>query len=96
MDAVVRCVLMAGGDDVLRQSGAGQVEGAVRIGKDSSSLGRGDLKGRVAHPFHFNWRRSSGRNPHESALYDFQLVAETEDAGREREQQKQKREMRCS
>ena len=62
MDAAVRSMLMAGGDNVLRQSGARQVEGAVWIRKNSSSLGRSDLKGSVAHPFHFNRRRSSGRN----------------------------------
>src|SRR5262245_38706712 len=38
MDAVVRSVLMAGGDDVLWQSRPGQVEGAVWVGEDSSSL----------------------------------------------------------
>ncbi len=83
MDAVVRSVLMTGGDDVLWQSGARQVEGTVWIRKDSSSLGRGDLKGGVAHPFHFNRRRSSRRNPQKLALYNFQFVAEAEDAGRE-------------
>ena len=83
MDAVVRSMLMAGGDNVLWQSGTGQVEGAVRIGKDSSSFGRGDLKGRVAHPFHFNRCGSSRRNPQELTLYDFQFVTEAEDAGRE-------------
>src|SRR4030095_14583127 len=93
MDAVVRSMLMAGGDDVLRQSGARQVEGAVWIRKNSSPLGRGDLKGRVAHPFHFNRCRSSGRNPQEWTLYDLQFVTEAEDAGRESQQQNQKREV---
>jgi hypothetical protein len=86
-------MLMAGGDDVLWQSGTGQVEGAVRVGKNSSSLGRGDLKGRVAHPFHFNRCRSSGRNPQEWTLYDLQFVTEAENAGRESQRQNQKREV---
>ena len=83
MDAVVRSVLMTGGDDVLWQSGARQIEGTVWIRKDSSSLRRGDLKGGVAHPFHFNRCGSSRRNPQELTPYDFQFVTEAEDAGRE-------------
>src|ERR1043166_1953369 len=38
-DAVVRPVLMAGGDDVLRQSGPGKIEGAGRFSEDGSSFG---------------------------------------------------------
>src|SRR6266436_10234651 len=52
MDAVVRPVLVTSSNDVLWQSGMGQIESAVGIGKDPSSLGRRDLKGGVAHPFH--------------------------------------------
>ena len=37
-DAVVRPVLMAGGDDVLRQSGPGKIEGPVGISEDASSF----------------------------------------------------------
>src|SRR5918995_6168693 len=42
MDAAVRAVMVAGGDDVLRQSGARQGERAVRVGKDSRPLRRCD------------------------------------------------------
>src|SRR5262245_58888427 len=93
MDTAVRSMLMAGGDNVLRQSWARQVEGAVWVGKNSSSLRRSDLKSSVAHPFHFNRRRSSGRNPQEWTLYDLQLVTEAENAGREGQRQNQKREV---
>jgi hypothetical protein len=71
MDGAVRTVLMACGDDVLRQSRARQVEGAVRIGKDSSSLRRCDLKRRVAEPFNQNRSGTRRGNPQKSALNDF-------------------------
>src|SRR5688572_5310191 len=86
MDAAVRAVLVAGGDDVLRQSGARQVERAVRIGKDSSSFRRCDLKGRVAEPLKQDRSGTSGGNPQKSDRYDFQVVAKVENARREGEQ----------
>jgi hypothetical protein len=92
MDAVVGPVLMAGSDNVLRQCGAGQVKCAMRIRQDSSSLGRGDLKGGMAHPFHCDRRRSSGGHTQELTLHDLQLVTEAEHAGREGEQQNQRHE----
>src|SRR5215467_12700339 len=55
LDAVVRAMLMAGGDDMLGQGGPRQVKGAVGIGQHSGSLGRSDLKGRVAEPFDQDW-----------------------------------------
>ncbi len=38
-DSTVRSVRMAGGDDMLGQGGMGQVESAVGIGENPSSLG---------------------------------------------------------
>ena len=92
MDAVVRSMLMAGGDDVLRQVGRGRSKapcGSVRI---RVPLGRSDLESRVAHPFHFNRRRSNSRNPQKSALYN-SVRDRAEDAGRESQRQNQKREV---
>ena len=82
VDAAVRPVLVAGGDDMLRQRGAGQIEGAMRIGEDSRSLRRGNLKSRVAQPLDQDRRRIARRHPHEAALYDLELMAKREDAPR--------------
>ena len=82
MDAVVRPVLVTGSNDVLRQSGMGQIESAVGIGENPSSLGRRDLKGGVAHPFHCNRRWRRGRDPEEISLDHLQLVAKTKRSAR--------------
>src|SRR5215813_5344548 len=57
---VVRCVLMAGGDDVLCHGGAGNVVGAVPVGNDSRSLAESDLKSLGVPTFHSKRRGSSG------------------------------------
>jgi hypothetical protein len=77
---------MAGGDNVLGQSGMGQIECAVRIGKDPGSFGRCDLEGGVAEPFDQNRSGTSDGHPQKSTLYDFQIMAKAEEAGRKGQQ----------
>jgi hypothetical protein len=84
VDAVVRAMLVAGGDDMLRQRRARQIERAVRIGEDSRSLRRGDLKSRVAQPLDQDRGRSARRHPHEATLRDVEFVTKREDARRHR------------
>jgi hypothetical protein len=72
----MRAVLVAGGHNMLRQSRMGQVEGAVRIGKNAGVFRRRDLKGRMAHPFHRYRRGGAGGRTVDSALDHIELVTE--------------------
>ena len=75
--AVMGPMLMAGGDDMLRQRRPRQIERAMRIGEHSGAFGRGDLKCRMAEPFD-RYRRSRTRSGAVDApLHDLELVAET-------------------
>ena len=81
MDTVVRAMLVAGGHDVLRQSRMRQIEGAVRVGKDTRVFRRRDLKGRMTHPFH-RYRRGcvGGRTVNATLLNYIEFVTKGEDA----------------
>src|SRR5437762_11614336 len=73
---------MARRDDVLGQSGMGQVESAMRVSEYSGSLRRADLKSRMAHPFNQSRRGWAGRNAQKIFLDHFQFVAKAEPIAR--------------
>lgn len=55
----------------------------MRVHEDTSSFGRCDLKRRVAEPFDQDRSRTVGRNPQDTSLNHFELMAEAQSAARE-------------
>lgn len=83
MDTAVWAVAMAGGNDMLRQGRAGQIESAVWISEDARALRRSDLKCGVAQPFERQWlRRRRGRFINSSSD-DLDFVAKAKDMRRQ-------------
>jgi len=76
-------MLVAGGNDVLRERRPGQVKGAMRIREYSGPFRRSDLKSRVAEPFDHDRGRAVGSDSKDFPLDHFELMAKTQRAAGE-------------
>lgn len=77
-DVTVSPVLVAGGDNVLRERGPREIIPTVGIREDPSSLGRSDLESGMAEPLQQNRGGGRGGRPEERCLNRFDLVAEAQ------------------